>query len=62
MSIGWCAMVGRHKGLFQDHRKPVDMQLPLFSPKTLKQLNEEFREFLDHVKWEDEGGSIYEKA
>ena len=56
-------MIGRHKGVWQDHRPaPKSTQLELFSAKSLKRLDEEFREFLDQVKWEDEGGSIYDKA
>jgi hypothetical protein len=66
-------MIGRHKGLWQDHRsEPSTQQSFVFwtveTPEDLCKLLEmseyerEFGQFLDLVRWEDDGGMIYDKA
>ncbi len=67
MSIGWCAMIGRHKGLAQYGETWMERQLRREGPQQLNLFNkwqrdQEMAEFLDHVRWEDEGGAIYDKA
>ena len=59
MSIGWCAMVGRHKGVWQDHRVYESPQLKIVFGRAedgREQYEREFRDFLDSLRWEDEGG------
>lgn len=62
-------MVGRHKGVFQDHRKADRFDQLIFNwldavvaevEVELAEINRiEFAEYLDTIRWETDGGMCY---